>query len=130
MGWRGKIKIDGVTYTWMGHDLDSTIANVTNIQLTPTRSIYTMQTGPMNLTATFLSPIEVSGPDSSTWGLQSDSNPPKFCTKKPSDWVKQSFPFSYLSVNVTAADDKEHDVQLYTDISPVGVYFSSYPKHF
>ena len=34
-------------------------AGFTNVQLTPTRSIFVMQAGPMNITITFLSPVEV-----------------------------------------------------------------------
>ena len=36
---------------------------------------------------------------------------------QPDDWVKQSLPFSYLSVSVAANDGKSHSVQVYTDIS-------------
>ena len=35
------------------------VATVTHVEITPTRSIYTMEAGTMNLTITFLSPIEV-----------------------------------------------------------------------
>ena len=61
MGWAGRIRVDGTTYQWMGHDASgvSGNANVTNIQITPTRSIFVMQAGPMNMTITFLSPVEV-----------------------------------------------------------------------
>ena len=61
MGWAGKIRIDGTTYAWLGQDgIDNASATVTDFQITPTRSIFAMQAGPMNLTVTFLSPIEVS----------------------------------------------------------------------
>ena len=53
--------MNGQTYQWMGHD-GAGIANVTNIQITPTRSVFVMQAGPMNITITFLSPVEVRGP--------------------------------------------------------------------
>ena len=59
VGWRGKIRIDGTMFSWMGHDNDSPTANITGLQLTPTRTIYTMQVGPISLNVTFLSPIEV-----------------------------------------------------------------------
>ena len=62
IGWRGKIRIDGTMYSWMGHDVDSPTANSTSVTITPTRTIYTMHVGPMNLTITFLSPIEVRLP--------------------------------------------------------------------
>ena len=68
MGWEGRIRVNGTTYQWLGDDSGPLgtdgIANVTNIQITPTRSIFVMQTGPMNVTITFLSPVEVRGPTS------------------------------------------------------------------
>ncbi|KAI0645913.1 DUF1793-domain-containing protein [Trametes meyenii] len=94
MGWAGKIRVDGQTYSWLGNDAQrSGTANVTNVQFTPTRTIFTMQAGPMNVTVTFLSPIE------------------------PSDWVLQSLPFSYVSVEANALDGQSHSVQVYSDIS-------------
>ncbi|KAI0705088.1 hypothetical protein C8T65DRAFT_577862 [Cerioporus squamosus] len=94
MGWAGKIRVDGTTYGWMGQDgIGNGSATVTDVQITPTRSIFLMQAGPMNLTVTFLSPIE------------------------PSDWVKQSFPFSYLSIEAASLDGASHSVQVYSDIS-------------
>ncbi|KAI0633571.1 DUF1793-domain-containing protein [Trametes polyzona] len=94
LGWAGKIRVDGMTYNWMGADIGPPQnANVTNVQITPTRSIFTMQAGIMNVTVTYLSPIE------------------------PSDWVLQSLPFSYVSVEANSLDGQEHDVQVYSDIS-------------
>ncbi|KAI9067393.1 DUF1793-domain-containing protein [Trametes sanguinea] len=94
MGWAGKIRVDNQTYSWMGQDQSPpSTANVSNVQVTPTRTIFTMQAGPMNVTITFLSPIE------------------------PSDWVLQSLPFSYVSCEATALDGQPHNVQVYSDIS-------------
>ncbi|KAI0358680.1 DUF1793-domain-containing protein [Trametes cingulata] len=94
MGWAGKIRVDGQTYSWMGQDYAPPLAaNVTNVQITPTRSIFVMQAGPMNVTVTFLSPIE------------------------PADWVLQSLPFSYVSVEASSLDGQSHNVQVYSDIS-------------
>ncbi len=60
MGWSGKIRVDQTTYVWMGQDgIGNGSAVVTDVQITPTRSLFVMQAGPMNLTITFLSPIEV-----------------------------------------------------------------------
>ena len=57
-----KIRIDDITYSWLSRDeKDLTkFANVTNIRITPIQSIFSMVTGLMNLTVTFLSPVEVS----------------------------------------------------------------------
>ncbi|KAI1795669.1 hypothetical protein LXA43DRAFT_991614 [Ganoderma leucocontextum] len=93
MGWAGKIRVNGTTYKWLGQDATGTPANVTNVQITPTRSIFVMQAGPMNVTVTFLTPIE------------------------PDDWVKQSIPFSYVSVEAESLDGNSYPVQVYSDIS-------------
>ena len=46
----------------MGNDsaVQQNVSKITNIQFTPTRTIYVMTAGPLNLTVTFLSPIEVN----------------------------------------------------------------------
>ncbi|OBZ70559.1 hypothetical protein A0H81_09078 [Grifola frondosa] len=95
LGWAGKIRVDGNTFSWLGDDgaAPTNISNVTSTQITPTRTIFTMQAGPMNVTVTFISPIE------------------------PSDWAKQSFPFSYVSLDASSTDGNSHDVQVYSDIS-------------
>ncbi|KAI0759822.1 DUF1793-domain-containing protein [Trametes elegans] len=94
MGWAGKIRVDGETYAWMGQDYNPPFTgNITNVQITPTRTIFVMQAGPMNVTVTFLSPIESS------------------------DWVLQSLPFSYVSVEANSLDGQTHSVQVYSDIS-------------
>ena len=64
MEWAGSIRVDNISYSWLGVNAPRTNPNltlpVTNVQITPTRSIYVMTAGPMNITVTFLSPIEVS----------------------------------------------------------------------
>ena len=63
LGWRGKIRVDGKTYSWLGgiDTMDPEMnATVTGTLFTPTRTIFTITAGQMNLTVTFLSPIEVS----------------------------------------------------------------------
>ena len=61
MGWSGKIRVNGTTYKWVGMDGTGTPANVTNVQITPTQTIFVMRAGPMNVTVTYLSPVEVCG---------------------------------------------------------------------
>ena len=67
-----------------------------------------MVAGPMNLTITFLSPIEVSAGHCILY---------IFNYQQPSDWVKQSFPFSYLSLEATSIDGEAHSVQVYSEIT-------------
>ncbi|KAH9915038.1 uncharacterized protein BXZ73DRAFT_54569 [Epithele typhae] len=98
MRWRGRIKIDNTTlnmYEWMGNSGDWVKGVVSNMQLTPTRTIFTVTTGSIRLNVTFLSPIE------------------------PDDLVKQSIPFTYLSVDVMSIDGTPHDVQIWSDIVPM-----------
>ena len=104
-------------YSWMGHDADSPTANITGLQITPTRTIYEMVVGPMNLTVTFLSPIEVSH----CW-LRSRMSTDCSATvgyTQPADWVRQSTPFSYVAVEATSRDGASHSIQLYSDITAV-----------
>ena len=83
-------------------------ANVTNVRVTPTQTIFSMVAGPMNVTLTFLSPVEVSA------GIMVRRLANE---KQPSDWVKQSLPFSYLSLEATSRDGKPHAVQFYSGIT-------------
>ncbi|EMD33465.1 hypothetical protein CERSUDRAFT_98572 [Gelatoporia subvermispora B] len=91
LGWAGLVKVDNITYQWLG--LGFNPANLTDIRLTPTRTIFEMQAGPVNLTITYLMPIE------------------------PSDWVQQSLPDSYVSLEAVSTDGLPHDVEAYADIS-------------
>ncbi|KZV70717.1 hypothetical protein PENSPDRAFT_607034 [Peniophora sp. CONT] len=67
--------------------------------LTPTSSVLFYQAGPVNLTVTFLSPIEAS------------------TYRSLGDFVKQSIPASYVALDVQATDGASHSIQVYTDIS-------------
>ncbi|KAK6987445.1 hypothetical protein R3P38DRAFT_2574899 [Favolaschia claudopus] len=93
LGWTGYIKVDGQTYHWLGDPAPGNTSMWLSTQVTPTRTIFTVQAGPMQLNVTFLSPIE------------------------PSDWAKQSFPFSYVYVDGKSTDGMAHFIQLYSDIS-------------
>lgn len=58
-GWAGLIRVDGTTYRWLGLPLNMNTSTLISTQVTPTRTILTVQAGPMELTVTFLTPIEV-----------------------------------------------------------------------
>jgi len=81
-------------------------------KFTSTRTTITMTCGSVDLTATFLSPIEVRTP--SITNLQQGCDLTK---AQPTDLVNQSIPFSYLSVEVISNDGMPHKVQLYTAVS-------------
>ncbi|KAJ7911892.1 hypothetical protein B0H13DRAFT_1614136 [Mycena leptocephala] len=92
LGWAGYIKVDGAVFHWLG-DLGPNASTWLATQVTPTRTIFTVKAGPMELNVTFLSPVE------------------------PSNWVRQSFPFSYVYIDGKATDGQPHSIQLYSDIS-------------
>ncbi|PLB52445.1 glutaminase GtaA [Aspergillus steynii IBT 23096] len=92
-GWAGMIRVDGNVYTWMGLPGTTTV-NQTAYEYTSTKSIFTLHVGNLvEMNVTFLSPIT------------------------PDDLRRQSLIFSYLDIDVASLDGKDHDVQLYTDIS-------------
>ncbi|KAJ7779914.1 hypothetical protein B0H16DRAFT_1359620 [Mycena metata] len=93
LGWAGYIKVDGQPWHWLGAPIPGNASTWLSTQITPTRTIITVQAGPMQLNVTFLSPVE------------------------PSDWSKQSFPFSYVYIDGKATDNQPHSIQLYSDIS-------------
>ncbi|KAH8997908.1 hypothetical protein EDB92DRAFT_1305914 [Lactarius akahatsu] len=88
------VRVDGVTYSFLGYSpsVNGTV-NLTNTVITPTQTKLTAQVGPMEFNLTFLNPIE------------------------PGDWVKQSIPFSYLSLTAESLDGAAHAVQVYSDVS-------------
>jgi len=94
-GWTGLIRVDNTTYTWLGDPNPlPTVVNQTSFSYTSTRSIFTMDVaGLVTMNVTFLSPVT------------------------PDDEMRQSFPVSYMSVEVQSADGNEHNVAIYTDIS-------------
>lgn len=78
----------------MGLPKNIPAATQTAVEYTATKSVFTIDVkGKVVLTATFLSPLT------------------------PRDRRRQSLPFSYLDVAVVAVDGREHDVQVYTDVS-------------
>ncbi|EIM87836.1 DUF1793-domain-containing protein [Stereum hirsutum FP-91666 SS1] len=94
-GWAGYVRVDGTVYNFLGAPgtAGATKATQTSSKFTATRSIFVLTAGPVSITATFLSPVE------------------------PTDFLRQSYPFSYLTVAVTSNDGNAHSIQVYTDIS-------------
>ncbi|KAK0211727.1 hypothetical protein IW262DRAFT_1519488 [Armillaria fumosa] len=76
LGWTGWIRIDGSTFQlWGAFPINGSSTNLTSFEITPTRTILSIQAHTMNVNVTFLSPIE------------------------PSNLVLQSLPFSYVYVD-------------------------------
>ncbi|EJD38416.1 DUF1793-domain-containing protein [Auricularia subglabra TFB-10046 SS5] len=95
LGWTGYAAVDGKVYLTMGSPGTGApnTANQTGFYMTATSSVFTLVTGPVSLTYTFLSPIT------------------------PDDLVRQSIPFAYISVQAASMDGLQHTVKIYTDIS-------------
>jgi hypothetical protein len=96
-GFAGLVRIDGQVYAWAGqpevNGAAATPLTQTALQVTATRSIFTLNAGSAELTAEWLSPIE------------------------PGDLKRESVPFTLLTVSVRAIDGASHDVQVYADIT-------------
>jgi hypothetical protein len=92
----GIARIDGTAYTFMGDpNVPGLIRGMTQRQLTvtATRSVYVLEAGGVELTLTFLSPVE------------------------PGDLTRQCVPMSYVLPSVRATDGATHQVGLYLDVS-------------
>ncbi|EIM81332.1 DUF1793-domain-containing protein [Stereum hirsutum FP-91666 SS1] len=97
LGWAGFVKVDGTAYSFLGAAAvsGSTFSQATqqSATFTATQSIFILTAGGVDLTVTFLSPVE------------------------PTDMVKQSTPLSYMAVSAAPNDGASHSVQIYSDIS-------------
>ncbi len=103
--WNGVVKaiagiarIDGNPYVFCGNpgSNNAPIAppmTQTALEVTPTRSIYTLQAGGVTLTVTFLSPVEAT------------------------DLRRLSMPLSYIFVQAQSNDGASHQVSVYLDIT-------------
>lgn len=57
-GWQGFVKVDGVTYNWMGNHPGPDLAEQTDLTYTSTRSTFTINiAGKIDLVVEFLSPV-------------------------------------------------------------------------
>ncbi|RYP92057.1 hypothetical protein DL770_001835 [Monosporascus sp. CRB-9-2] len=93
-GWTGFIRVDGVSYAWLGAAPGAALVNQTHFSYTSTRSTFILDAGgKVEMSVTFLSPVTAN------------------------DLRRQSLTFSYLDVDVHSLDGASHDVQLYADVS-------------
>ncbi|KAF8974432.1 DUF1793-domain-containing protein [Flammula alnicola] len=97
VGWAGFAKVDGKPFSFLGDPNVPGAVFTKAVQksstFTSTQSTFVLSTGPVDLTVTFLSPVE------------------------PTDLVKQSIPFAYMTVSAASTDGSSHSVQVYSDIS-------------
>jgi len=91
----GIVRIDGTAYVFAGAPGQPALPKLTqtSLQVTATRSIYTLTGGGVTLTVTFFSPVEAA------------------------DRQRQSIPLSYITVAAASADGNAHRVSVYLDIS-------------
>jgi hypothetical protein len=65
LGWAGLVLIDGAFYSWLGDESAEEFGNainnatLTDVEIMPTKTVFHINAGPMELNITFLSPIEV-----------------------------------------------------------------------
>ncbi|KAH9180840.1 hypothetical protein EDB89DRAFT_1840710 [Lactarius sanguifluus] len=88
------VRVDNSTYLFLGNaSTVNTTVNLTNVVISPTQTKLTAEAGPMQIILTFLNPIEHE------------------------DWVKQSIPFSYMSLTAESLDGTAHAMQVYSDLN-------------
>ncbi|KAH9027633.1 hypothetical protein EDB85DRAFT_2291503 [Lactarius pseudohatsudake] len=90
------VRVDNITYLFLGNaSTVNTTINLTDVVVTvsPTQTKLTAEAGPMQIILTFLNPIE------------------------PGDWVKQSIPFSYMTLTAESRDGTVHAMQVYSDLN-------------
>ncbi|KAL0578373.1 hypothetical protein V5O48_003625 [Marasmius crinis-equi] len=117
LGWAGFMRVDDDVYEWNGAAMgdgnlkftlaagkQKAAAKFNDLIITPTRTIYVLSAGPIQFNVTFLNPIE------------------------PDDLVLQSFPFSYVSVDMISTDNQGHRVQVYSDLSGEWLAFAQNVK--
>ena len=102
-GWTGYIRVDNITYIWMGDpevsDYKSYYVVQTGFEYSSTQSTFTLDVaGVVGMTVNFVSPV------------------------LPNTILEMSLPYTYMDVSIHSIDGKAHDVQLYTDISAGEIY--------
>ncbi|KXT07399.1 hypothetical protein AC578_416 [Pseudocercospora eumusae] len=102
VGWEGAIVVDGVGYEYLGagfrnlpenlkRNLQSAIPS--SVVYDSASSVFTLTAGPVEVKASFLSPV------------------------LPSDLCRTSVPLSYLNTSWASLDGHPHNVKLYADVS-------------
>ncbi|HEX4788483.1 MAG TPA: DUF5127 domain-containing protein [Actinospica sp.] len=94
----GIARIDGTPYLFAGAPAlpggpTLTVLNQTSLQVTATQSTYSFNGGGVELTVTFLSPVD------------------------PDDLKRQCVPFGYVTMQAASTDGAAHAVEVYFDIS-------------
>ncbi|KAK5162952.1 hypothetical protein LTR04_002859, partial [Oleoguttula sp. CCFEE 6159] len=108
LGWEGMVTVDGVSYDYLGtgsQNLPSIPNLKTAVPLHVSHDLqysnFTFRGGPVEVTASFLSPVI------------------------PKDLCRMSIPLSYLETSFANTDGAPHNVQLYSDISAAWISYGS-----
>lgn len=108
LGWEGIVTVDGISFEWLGTGsrnlpaLDNLkTAEPLTVSYDSQYSNFTFAAGPIELTASFFSPVI------------------------PKDLCRTSIPLSYLTVSTKSRDSSTHDVQLYSDINGAWTTYES-----
>ncbi|KAK4694522.1 hypothetical protein P7C70_g8718, partial [Phenoliferia sp. Uapishka_3] len=99
LGWSGMISVDGKAYVFLGDpEVDSKgyrppVASQKAFHYTASTSVFAFEAGGIDFNVTFFSPVT------------------------PKDFLRQSLPLSYLSVDVDSRGLRKHNVSVYSDFS-------------
>ncbi|KAN0137135.1 protein of unknown function (DUF1793) domain containing protein [Lactarius tabidus] len=87
------VRVDNITYSVVADAGIGPSPLLADVVVSPTQTKLIMEAGSMQINLTFLNPIE------------------------PGDWIKQSTPFSYLSLTANSLNGAAHAVQVYSGLN-------------
>lgn len=119
LGWFSSVVVDGTAYKLMGDTNDPPIlpANQTAVEFTPTRTSFIFTAGTMQINMSFISPIEVSASLSEFLATLYSVDLCLFLRTQPTDLVRQSLPFSYVTMSASSLDGNAHALRVFINIS-------------
>ncbi|KAL5536140.1 hypothetical protein ACEPAF_4245 [Sanghuangporus sanghuang] len=90
-GWYSSVVVDDTPYKLLAETNvpEIALANQTAVEFSATRTSFIFTTGPMQINMSFISPIE------------------------PTDLVRQSIPFSYITMSASSIDGNTHNVRMF-----------------
>ncbi|KKA21769.1 Glutaminase GtaA [Rasamsonia emersonii CBS 393.64] len=106
LGWEGIVTVDGISYEYLGTGSQSLpelpnfkSATPLSVRYDSQYSNFTFSAGPVEVTASFFSPVI------------------------PKDLCRTSIPLSYLITSVKSTDGAAHDVKLYSDVNAAWITY-------
>ncbi|KAL5519642.1 hypothetical protein ACEPAH_1325 [Sanghuangporus vaninii] len=94
-GWYSSVVVDGTPYKLLAGSIvpEIALANQTAVEFSATRTSFIFTAGPMQINMSFIGPIE------------------------PTDLVRQSIPFSYITMSASSIDGNTHNVRMFIDMN-------------